>query len=184
MDTFPGNGAAKTAQAPAGEGEFPDVYHAALFGEHRLKIMDHIGESHVLLSTVCDDDHIFRPGLGHFGQAALIGRLLMRVDCGTRLYEDSVGAREHQLVKEHPRLFLSLRREQILHIGREAAHHMKSQIQAVFFHIPMGGDVVEVLGGGDLRGDLAAEADAVGLDKLDEPVKLIGHQEGIDRVAE
>ena len=61
---------------------------------------------------------------------------------------------------------------------------MKSQIQAVFFHIPMGGDVVEVLGSGDLRGDLAAEADAVGLDKLDEPVKLIGHQEGIDRVAE
>ncbi len=57
-------------------------------------------------------------------------------------------------------------------------------VQAVFLHIPVGGHVVEMLGGGDLAGEFAGKVHPVRLDQLDEPVELIGGDEGVDRIAE
>ena len=64
------------------------------------------------------------------------------------------------------------------------ADHLHAQVEAVLLHVPVGGHVVKVLGGGDLAGELAAQVHAVGLDELDEPVELVGGDEGVDRVAE
>ena len=59
------------------------------------------------------------------------------------------------MVKKVPGLLLPLLGKQIIHVGRQAPHHLHSQVKTVLLHIAVGGHIVEMLGGGDLRGKLA-----------------------------
>ena len=184
VDAFAGDGTAEAAQASPAERKLPDVDHPAFAGQGGPEVGDHIPEALVVGGAVGHDDHVLAAGLGLIGQGSLVNGFPTH-RCGDgRRDKDPVLTAEHQLVKEHAGFLLSLLAEQILHVRREALHHFHAQVKTVFLHIAVGGHVVKVLGGGDLAGKFAGQVHPVRLDELDQPVQLVGGNEGIDRIAE
>ena len=184
IHAFSGNRAAEAAQAATVEGELTQIHHPAFTGQRSAKIRDHISQIFVIFSAVGHDDHIPAAVLVHLGQHRLVNRFLPGRGLHRRHYKGPMLTGKHQLVKEVPGILLTLFGEQILHIGRKSANHLHAQITAVFLHIAVGGHVVKMLGGGNLTGEFAGQVHPVRLDQLDQPVKLIGRDEGVDRVAE
>lgn len=184
IDALTGDGAAETAQASTGKGKVPQVDHPALIGKGGLEVGDHALKALVVLGAVCDDDHIFFPAFGNRGKGRPVeaGRMMGRFGGGGD--KRAVGTGKNQLIEKHPGFLLSFFLEQILHIGRQSPDHFHAKIQTVFFHIPVSGHIVKMLGGSDLGGEFAGKIHPVGCDQLHQPVKLIRGDEGIDRIAE
>ena len=184
VDALARDGAAEAAEAAAGKRELPQIHHAAVERQSGAEIRDHVPQVLVLGRAVRDDDDVLALRLGGGRQPRLIdGSLRFGRACGRR-DEQAVFAGEHQLVEEIPRLALSALGEQVVHVGRQAAHDVHPEVEAVLLHPAVRRDVIEVLGRGDLAGEFSGEVDAVGLDELDEPVQLIGRDERVDGVAE
>ena len=93
-------------------------------------------------------------------------------------------AGENQLVKKHPGVLLALGGEQVFHVRRQTTDHFHAQVETVFLYVPVGGHIVEMLGGGDLTGKFAGQIDAVGFDQFNETMELVRGDEGVDGVAE
>ena len=91
---------------------------------------------------------------------------------------------EKQVVEELFRLAPPLFGEKILHVGGESVHEGETEIPGEFPDKPVGGHVVEMLGGGDLSGVLAVKIHAALLHRLHEPHELGGDEEGVDRITE
>lgn len=184
VDAFPGHRAAETAQTAAVKGKITQVDHPAFEGQRGAEIGDHIPQVFIPGGAVGDDDHVLLPAFGYGRKRLRINlRFMMRRPDGRR-DEQAVLTGEHKLLKKVPCVPLPLLGEQILHVRRQAPHHLHAQVAAVFFHIAMGGHIIEVLGGGDLRGELAGEIHTVRLDELHQPVQLIGRDKRIHRIAE
>ena len=184
VDALAGDGAVHAPEAPAREGEVPQVYHPAGMGQGGPEIGDHGGKARVTGGAVGHDDHVFVPFFGRFGQGGAVSLPRRGTGGGRRRDKEAVPAGENQLVEEVPGLPAALFAQQVLHVCRETPHRLHPQVKAVLLHPAVGGHVVEVFGGGDLAGEFARKVRPALLHQLHKAVQLIGCEEGVDRVAE
>ena len=127
---------------------------------------------------------IFPRVFGNGGKGGLVQAGRMERGFGRGGDKRAMGTGKDQLVKKHPGFLLAFLLEQIFHVGRQAPDYFHSEIQTVFLHIPVSGHIIKMLGGGDLGGKFAGKIHPIGCSQLHQPVKLIGSDKGVDRIAE
>lgn len=183
VDAFSRHGATETAQTASRKGKFPQIDHAACKRQRRTEILYHVLQIFIVLRAVCDDDDVLPLAFGDGRERRAVNRFLpLRRLRGRRKKRTSL-AGEQELFKEVPRLLSARFAQKIFHVRGKPAHHLQAQIEAVFFDVPVRGDVVKVLGRRDLRSEFSRERYAVLLDQFNETVQLIGRDEGIDGIA-
>ncbi len=182
LDAAAIGGAAEAAQAAALEGEVRQVHKAGLVGIEGAEILDHGPEAGILFLQVAHDDGVEALRLHVRAQGLDIGRTGRRSHGGGRRLIQLVFHTVDRIAEEILRLPAALLRQQVLHIGGKAVDDAHTHIPAVLLQIAVGGDVKEVLGGGQLGGINILKVRAAALHQLQEAVQLGGGQEGIDRV--
>ena len=182
LDAAAIGGAAKAAQTAALEGEVRQVHKAGLVGIEGAEILDHGPEAGILFLQVAHDDGVEALRLHTGAQGLNIGGAVRnRPGCGRRL-KHSVFHAVDRITEKILRLPAALLRQQVLHIGGKAVDDAHAHVPAVLLQIAVGGDVKEVLGGGQLGGIDIFKVRAAALHQLQKAVQLGGGQEGIDRV--
>ena len=166
VGALPRRGAAEAADAAALEREVLDVDDVALIGKHGYETVDHPLQPVISGEKVRDDD-------------SAPFRLLLRHGLGRRF-----GQLPQRKIEPVLRLLPSFLFQEIVHVGGKPFQAADAHILAVVLDEPMGGDVIEVLGGGDLRSNLAGEILPGLFHQLDEPMELVRDQESVDWIAE
>ena len=129
--------------------------------------------------------------------------ILFRIICGFRdidfrnqsflcvldgFLEDAVFNAPDQVLEPVGGLLLTLGFQKVVHVRRQAGNIVEAQVEAVVADVVVGGDVVEVLGCGDLAGCLVSDIQKAFLHAFlhhaDEAVKLARGDEGVDGVGE
>ena len=72
--------------------------------------------------------------------------------------------------------------QKILHIRRQSPDHMHSQIKAIGFYEFVGRYIVEVLGRGNLSGNLSRKVHSICPKEFQKTMQLVRHQERVYRV--
>ena len=182
LDAAAIGGTAEAAQAAALEGKVRQVHKAGLIGIAGAEVLDHGPQAGILLPQVAHDDGVKALRL-HTGAEGLniVGADRRRQGGGRRLIQP-VFHTVDRVTEKLLRLPAAPLRQQILHVGRKAVDDAHTHVPAVFLQIPMGGNVKEVLGGGQLGGIDIPEVRAAVLQQLQKTVQLGRGQKGIDRV--
>lgn len=133
----------------------------------------------VLLPTTGDKNHSFPRTFLHPGTDWLVdGRDAFQL--GRRGWKKTaILAGEHQLGKKHACLFPPFFCQKILHIRRQSPDHMHSQIKAIGFYEFVGRYIVEVLGRGNLSGNLSRKVHSICPKEFQKTMQLIRHQERV-----
>ena len=174
--------AVEAAQAAALERIFGDVDQPRRPGTGGEEVVDHVLQARVPGAQV-GHDHDVRPlSLFDWRKRSLIA--LRRRGRGCARLAHAVLHAPRGVFQKALRIAPSPFGEQVFHVRGQAVDDAHAQVAAVVLDVAVGGDVVEVLGGGDLGGELSGKLHPVGLDELYQAVELVRSDKGVDRVAE
>ena len=184
VEAFAACGTVEATDATSREGECLDVHLITLKGKNIAETVDHAAQGLVLVATVADNHHPFVCTMLHlsgwFAGQSVRGR---RGHC-RGLLEVALTDVPQDETEPLLCLVLPLGMEQIVHVCREPFDEADAHISTIVFDEAVGCNVVEMLGGGELRGCLIREVRTALLHQFHKTMQLAGNDEGIDGVAE
>ena len=156
-------GAVEAPQAAALEGILRNVDQPGAVRIDRLEVSDHVPQIFIARLEVGDNDRVNRIHLRFRGRQR--GRIVRRRRRGTgwRGFADVVGNAPERVFKKCLRVLPALFSGQVIHIGGQAVNHLHPQVVAVVLNIPVGGHIIKMLGGSDLRHKFPRKVRAAGL---------------------